>query len=447
MGLSLLVCLGRHTLSGLLVTCGQQQQDWSAAYRLFSKGRVEVEKLFAPALEGAVALQPEGEAIVGAVDDSLLPKSGRKVPGSKWRRDPQGPRFRVNLKWAQRVVQTMLALPEGRGAVRARAVPVAQVPAPSVPPLPKGADPELRRAHRQQQREQGLAAVGAAQVRRLRERLDEVPGGGALALQVAVDGGYTNRTVFRQCPARTVLIGRLRKDAHLFAPPCVPTGKRGRRRIYGAPQPTPEAVRQDPQHPWEEVVVWAAGKQHTFRVKRLGLVRWRGTGARDVQVVIVAPLGYRLTRRGRLLYRKPAYLICTDPALPLAQVLQAYVWRGQIEVSFREEKTLLGMGEAQVRTEASAVRVPAFVAAMYAFLQVAAAQAAIRQPVLVRPKWQRPQPGERCSTAHLLSLLRAETWGEALGVNFRDFIAPPLPDTKPSKTMPAPAAAVIYAQG
>ena len=41
LGLSALTCLGRHTLSGLLCTAGQQFRDWSAAYRLFERERLD----------------------------------------------------------------------------------------------------------------------------------------------------------------------------------------------------------------------------------------------------------------------------------------------------------------------------------------------------------------------------------------------------------------------
>jgi len=40
LGLSALTCLGRHTLSGLLCTAGQQFRDGSAAYRLFERERL-----------------------------------------------------------------------------------------------------------------------------------------------------------------------------------------------------------------------------------------------------------------------------------------------------------------------------------------------------------------------------------------------------------------------
>jgi len=76
-----------------------------------------------------------------------------------------------------------------------------------------------------------------------------------------------------------------------------------------------------------------------------------------------APLGYRLSRRSRILYRQPAYLICTDPQRPLEQFLQYYPWRGGIENNFREDKTLLKAGQAQLRLPLSVHAVPALIVA------------------------------------------------------------------------------------
>ena len=66
-----------------------------------------------------------------------------------------------------------------------------------------------------------------------------------------------------------------------------------------------------------------------------------------MKLVIIRPLAYRLTKNSRLLYRQPAYLICTDTELEIEKLLQAYLWRWEIEVNFREQKTLLGCGQAQ----------------------------------------------------------------------------------------------------
>jgi len=47
LALSLLVCLGRHTITGMLSAAGRQFCDWSADYRLFAAARVAPEALFA----------------------------------------------------------------------------------------------------------------------------------------------------------------------------------------------------------------------------------------------------------------------------------------------------------------------------------------------------------------------------------------------------------------
>jgi hypothetical protein len=52
-------------------------------------------------------------------------------------------------------------------------------------------------------------------------------------------------------------------------------------------------------------------------------------------------------------------LICTDPDLPLEDLLQEYVWRWDIEVNHRDEKTILGVAQAQARNENSVEYIPA----------------------------------------------------------------------------------------
>ena len=84
--------------------------------------------------------------------------------------------------------------------------------------------------------------------------------------------------------------------------------------------------------------------------------------------MVIAPLGYRLRNGSRMLYRQPVYLICTDPDLPLEKLLQYYLRRWGIEVNFREEKAIIGTGEAQVRIPSSNQHLPAVTVAAYAIL-------------------------------------------------------------------------------
>jgi hypothetical protein len=236
------------------------------------------------------------------------------------------------------------------------------------------------------------------------------------SLWTVVDGGYTNRTVLRNLPDNTVLVGRIRADAKLSYLPAVPTGGRGRPPIYGAAAPTPEQLRQDETVPWQEITVWIGGVERSIRVKTLAPLRWRAAGdTQNLKLLVIAPLKYRTSPAGKLLYRAPAYLICTDPSADTAAITQRYILRWDIEVNFRDEKTLLGVGEAQVRGPQAVENVTATAVAAYALLLAAAPDSSTGcEPfALPRPKWQRRKP-HRATTQRLIQQLRFELWGQAM---------------------------------
>ncbi|MCL2458535.1 MAG: hypothetical protein FWF31_06740, partial [Desulfobulbus sp.] len=104
-------------------------------------------------------------------------------------------------------------------------------------------------------------------------------------------GGFTNRTVMRDMPEHTTLIGRIRKDAKLYAPPDAPAAsRRGRPRWYGSVLPTSEQIRQDDSIPWMQVEAFAAGTRCLFDVKSIPAARWAGAGDRTVQALIIRPI-------------------------------------------------------------------------------------------------------------------------------------------------------------
>jgi len=252
-GLSALTCLGRRTLSGLLCATGQQFRDWSAAYRLFERERLDGEALWRVPLGGVLQIRPPTSPVVALIDDTLIRKRGHRIAGTSWRRDPLGPHFADNFIWASRFLQISLALPEHPGAPTssARAIPVDLRHAPSPRKPSRRADAQQWQSWRALSAAATISRRGAERLTHLRHAIDQVSGGPGRSLLVCADATFTNRTVLRDLPPRTTLLGRIRKDARLYALPTAEEENhgRGRRRCYGLRRPTPEQCRRDESIP------------------------------------------------------------------------------------------------------------------------------------------------------------------------------------------------------
>jgi len=444
----ILNCHGRPTITGMLSATGNQFSDWTQAYRLFNTGRIDVRKLFGCVLDQLLQGPLEGSGpIYCNMDDTLVKKSGKRVAGTGWKRDPLGPPFCNNFIWGQRFLQLSLSAPLGPGPGPAKAVPIDFTHCPSPRKPRKNAPIEQHKAYEAEKKKSKISQRGVEQIAALRKQLDSL-GAADRQLVLGVDGGYTNGTVLKQLPERVTLIGRTRKDAVLHKLPEPKTGGRGRKRVYGERWPTPEEIRQSEDHQWQQVRAFAAGKEHTFDVKVAKGVRWKKAGEQDMQLVVVRPLAYRLKKGSKMLYRKPAYLLCTDPDMPVAQLLQAYIWRWEIEVNFREQKTVIGCGKPQVRTKRAVESVHAFMVAVYAMILTADhnIRRKKKEERLPRPKWYQKQTKRRQTTGDLLNLFKAQVWAKAAGINFTHFANTHKVAQRRGNTLNPAIAAVCYAR-
>jgi hypothetical protein len=436
-------------VTGLLTTSGSQFRDWSASYRLFSQDRLPAPEIFSVVRRAIADELPACAPFRAVMDDTLLRRCGLHTPGVAWRRDPLGPPFQTNFVRGQRFLQISAAIPGQEGVFRL--APIAFLHAPTPPkPNRKATDADLAQ-YRLEVTSSRLSMRAAQQMIQLRQSLDQDPGGLSRALLLAFDGGFTNSTVLKQIPPHTVCIGRIRKDAKLYFPPDSHQRKaRGRRLVYGTAAPTPEQFRTSDSASWQTMTFAHSGINHALRYKRIAQLLWRPAGAQMLQLVVIAPLAYRLRKGSKLLYREPAFLICTDPELDPRPIIEAYFQRWDIEVNFRDEKTLLGVGQAQVRAEASVESAPALTVAAYGMLLVAGQRAFgnSNDGLLPQPKWAASSKGPRTSTQQLLHQLRAEVWGRGLGIDsFSGFASNQPPDAKPEKCSFPVASAVCYANG
>ena len=223
----------------------------------------------------------------------------------------------------------------------------------------------------------------------------------------------------RDLPENIITIARARKDIKIFAP-VIEKNAKGRRKKYGKRLPPPEAIRQDDDYAWETAHIFGAGKFHELRYKTLAPVLWEnGTAGQPCRLLIIAPLRYRRNKTSKLLYRDPAYLLCQQPDIPVEVVLQYYLFRWDIEVNHRDEKTLFGVGDAQVRSPHSVDSNPQFTVFAYSELLLAALKAygvERTNDYLPLPKWRQKEI-RRPSTLDLIAQLRREIMIEQLNMD------------------------------
>lgn len=408
LGFGILCGVGKRTITRAISFQGNTQKDWSADYKVFSRARWEPHHLFSPILEQAIA-QHKLPRLVFSADDTRVWRTGQHVPQTQWHRDPMGPPFQTNLRWGHRFLQASLVLPlyEQDPESSSRSIPVRFEMAPVLKKPGRKATETQWAEYRQQKKQKNLSVQFVAMTRELRQRLNQ-SGHADKPMIMVVDGSFCNRRVFAPDwnQEKLSVVARARKDLVL----CKRAPGNGRR-FYGKTKFTPEMVRQrDSMAPWQTASIFHGGCFRQVRYKELSNIYWQG-GARKkpVRLLVVAPVGYRTSKKGRKYYRQPAYLLTTDLTTPAVVLLQDYFDRWGIEVNHRDEKEILGVGQAQVWNDQSVSKVPALLVAMYSWLLLAGLacygtrRTGAFEPL---PKWRRG--AKRPSCLDLVTLLRRQ---------------------------------------
>ncbi|MBA3257140.1 MAG: transposase [Pyrinomonadaceae bacterium] len=403
--LALPCVLGRRTISRTLCALGQSERDWSADYKMFSRCRWSSERLFEPVIDEYLQRFHQGPVVV-AVDDTKLRKTGKKIKGASWQRDPLSPPFHVNFLYGLHFLQASLLFPHYReGDFPPRGIPVRFQEAPPLKKPGKRASDEELQQYRQLKKEKNLSTQTLEVIRGLRASLDQ-RGGAKRLLLVAGDGSFCNRTMFKAQLERVAFIARCRKDARL----CFPAPA-GQRRKYDQQVFTPEQVRQQPDRRWQRARVYLGGKRRLVKYKEVPGVLWkRGAATRKLRLIVIAPVPYKLSKYSRTNYRQPAYFLSTALLTESKRLVQTCFDRWQIEVNHRDEKDILGVGQAQVRAEQSVPRHPALAVASYSMLLLAALQSfgpGRTADYPLHPKWRKV--GKRPSFLDIVTLLRRDS--------------------------------------
>ncbi len=155
----------------------------------------------------------------------------------------------------------------------------------------------------------------------------------------------------RQLKNPICMITRFRLDAALYEPVKPASGKMGRPRKKGNRLPTLEKIAEDKLTRW----------------KRLTVPEWYGEKKRDIEITSETavwfhsgkpplPIRWVIVRDPKKIFKTQA-LLCTDITVSPEQIIEWFVRRWQVEVTFHEVRTHLGVETQRQWADLSILRI------------------------------------------------------------------------------------------
>lgn len=155
----------------------------------------------------------------------------------------------------------------------------------------------------------------------------------------------------RQLQNPICMITRLRLDAALYEPAKPAPGAKGRPRKKGQRLPTLETVAIDKHTRWQRLTVqqWYGEKKRMIEITSQTAV-WFHSGQPPL------PIRWVLVRDPKQIFKNQA-LLCTDPRVSAEQIVHWFVRRWQVEVTFHEVRTHLGVETQRQWADLSILRI------------------------------------------------------------------------------------------
>ena len=222
---------------------------------------------------------------------------------------------------------------------------------------------------------------------------------------VVADNSFAVIELLAAVRQKVCMVTRLRLNAALYdpAPPRRP-GTIGRPVVKGPRQPKLQEVLDDPATHWRPITLpyWYGHVGRQLNIAT-GTALWYHGGAPAV------PLRWVLVRdpKGKL---KPQAFLCTDQKAAPAQILDWFVKRWQIEVTFEETRAHLGMETQRQWSSPAIARSTPAIMALYSLVTLQARELLAHQCLSVRQAaWYRKD----CATfSDTIALVRRWLWGQ-----------------------------------
>jgi hypothetical protein len=325
---------GKRTVTAALRAMGLSDEGKFAQYHQVLNRAVWSSLAISQVLLGMIVqrLVGENDPLVVGIDDTIERRWGKKIEVRGIYRDPVRSSKSHMVKASGLRWLSLMVLASIPWAQRVWALPFLTASAPS------------ERYYEQRGREPKSLLERAWQlILQLRRWLP------TRSLVMVGDNAYAALDFLHRCqslPNPVTFITRLRLDAGLYEPPPPYPGK-GRPRVKGQRLPTLHTLATDPQTTWQTVSVrWYGGEQLLVQIVS-GTALWYHPGKPVVPlryVLIQDPLGEFETQA----------LLSTDPALAPVQIVEWFVLRWRLEVTFEEARAHLGV-ETQRQWSALAI--------------------------------------------------------------------------------------------
>jgi hypothetical protein len=225
-------------------------------------------------------------------------------------------------------------------------------------------------------------------------------------LVVVADSTYAVIDLLWRCRQMTnpvYVVTRLRLDAALYkpAPPRQP-GQRGRSRLKGERLPKLKQVLDDPKTEWRETTIadWYGRGQRVMELTS-GIAVWYHCGKPPL------PIRWVLIRDPKGAFESQA-LLCTDLSATPLQIVQWFVLRWRVEVTFQEARAHLGMETQRQWSDMAIARTTPALLGLFSLVTLLAHQVGQSEPLPVREAAWYVKPRPTFSDA--LAAVRYQLW-------------------------------------
>jgi hypothetical protein len=221
------------------------------------------------------------------------------------------------------------------------------------------------------------------------------------ALGVVADSTYAALAFLHACQTVTVtVITRLRLDAALYEPAPPYSGK-GRPRKKGQRLPTPQQVVQDPFTPWTRMTLpWYGQSQRQLDITTFTAVWFHyGLPAVPIRCLLIRDVAAQF---------EPQALLSTDLTLTPEQILAFFLRRWQMEPTFQQVRTHLGVETQRQWSDKAIARTTPTLLGLFSFITLLAHTLITGQGA--QPRSAAWYPKSSLTFSDALALVRHHLW-------------------------------------